>query len=92
MSACRLDTDEPSGQYFCIFLPDLGRSSVGVKGEYCGPQSVSEGASSSISGMREAHTPKEGRLLREVELKLCRAVLLTRAPQDQGREEVRACH
>ncbi|KAF6092511.1 basigin (Ok blood group) [Phyllostomus discolor] len=27
-----VDTDESSGQYFCIFLPDLGRSSVGVKG------------------------------------------------------------
>ncbi|XP_036994968.2 basigin [Artibeus jamaicensis] len=27
-----VDTDESSGQYFCIFLPELGRTSLGVKG------------------------------------------------------------
>lgn len=53
---------------------------------------VSEGAGSSISGLREAHTLKEGWLFQAVGLKFGRALLLTRAPEGQGREEVGACH
>ena len=60
-SACRVDTDERSGQYLCIFLSDpKHQTSVDVRGELCGPQSVGRGRLVHLWVERSPHT--EGRL------------------------------
>lgn len=42
--ACRVDSDERSGEYSCIFLPELlGKSSIEVRGELGRPSGASGG-------------------------------------------------